>query len=177
MFRRITVEGHEGAWVDPTGHLLRLGPRLHFDRRAGDALEQSLWDAFENFLEDLGMTEGVTVCKDPYEAAEGADGLLLVTEWRQYRSPDFKRLKSLLNGNVIIDGRNQWDRKLLEGMGFNYQGIGREAAPPEIKRAARVTPRGSFSIQALARYQSSSSSHSLPASSCVENSTTIGGPS
>ena len=79
----------------------------------------------DNFLNDLGTTDGITVCEDPYEAAEGADALLLVTEWRQYRSPDFQRLKSLLRGNILIDGRNQWDRKLLEAMGFNYQGIGR----------------------------------------------------
>ncbi len=68
----------------------------------------------------------VTLCNDMYEAAEGADALLLVTEWRQYRGPDFERLKALMRDDpVIVDGRNQWDRPLLEGLGFRYAGVGR----------------------------------------------------
>ena len=81
----------------------------------------------ENFLQDLGNTASdVKLVDDPYEAAEGADALVLATEWRQYRSPDFDRLKSLMNDDpALFDGRNQWDRALLEGMGFKYAAIGR----------------------------------------------------
>lgn len=82
-------------------------------------------EGVENFLEGLGRPEGITVCEDPYEAAEGAHALLLVTEWRQYRSPDFARLKALMAELKLIDGRNQWDRAHVEGLGFTYSGIGR----------------------------------------------------
>lgn len=79
-----------------------------------------------NFLEALGEPhDGAELVDDPYTAAEGADALLLVTEWRQYRSPDFARLKSLMKTPIILDGRNQWDREQLEAMGFTYAGIGR----------------------------------------------------
>ncbi len=79
-----------------------------------------------NFMETFGEpSEGALLVEDPYKAAEGADALLLVTEWRQYRSPDFARLKALMRTPVIIDGRNQWDREELEAMGFQYAAIGR----------------------------------------------------
>jgi len=82
--------------------------------------------AAPNFLQDLGDAPGVTVVDDPYAAVAGADALVLATEWRQYRSPDFERMKELMRPDpALIDGRNQWDRKLLEGMGFRYTAIGR----------------------------------------------------
>jgi UDPglucose 6-dehydrogenase len=62
---------------------------------------------------------------DPYAAAANADALLLCTEWRQYRSPDFARLREIMAGNALFDGRNQWERKEVEAFGFVYSGIGR----------------------------------------------------
>jgi UDPglucose 6-dehydrogenase len=59
-----------------------------------------------------------------YDAAEGADALVLVTEWNEYRRPDFKRLKALMKAPVIFDGRNIYDRKVLSELGFEYSGIG-----------------------------------------------------
>ena len=59
-----------------------------------------------------------------YDAAQGADALVLVTEWNEYRRPDFKRLKELMKHPVIFDGRNIYDRKVLENLGFEYSGIG-----------------------------------------------------
>lgn len=84
-------------------------------------------EAAENFLTDLGEPQtGVTVFDDPYQAAEGADALLLCTEWREYRSPDFGRLRALMATDpVLVDGRNIWERKHLEELGFRYTGIGR----------------------------------------------------
>ncbi len=78
-----------------------------------------------NFLAELGETAGATLVEDMYEAARGAHALLLVTEWRQYRSPDFDRLKQLMAEPVLLDGRNQWDRAQLEAAGFRYAGVGR----------------------------------------------------
>jgi UDPglucose 6-dehydrogenase len=60
-----------------------------------------------------------------FDAAAGADVVVLVTEWRQYRSPDFAQLRAKMRGNTLIDGRNQWSRRQATGAGFAYLGIGR----------------------------------------------------
>ena len=62
--------------------------------------------------------------QSPYEAAEGADALLLATEWNAFKSLDFKEIKNKMHGNVILDGRNIWDQQELTEMGFVYFGIG-----------------------------------------------------
>jgi UDPglucose 6-dehydrogenase len=61
----------------------------------------------------------------PYQAAEGADALVLVTEWHELRRPDFARLKGLMNSPVLFDGRNVWDPAEVRALGFTYHGIGR----------------------------------------------------
>jgi UDPglucose 6-dehydrogenase len=66
----------------------------------------------------------VVASADAYEAARDADALVLVTEWRQYQSPDFERLRSLMRGNLLVDGRNVWSTYDLETQGFTYEGIG-----------------------------------------------------
>jgi UDPglucose 6-dehydrogenase len=60
-----------------------------------------------------------------YEAARGADALALLTEWHQFRRPNFKRLKELLSGPHLFDGRNVWDPEEVRALGFYYEGIGR----------------------------------------------------
>jgi UDPglucose 6-dehydrogenase len=60
-----------------------------------------------------------------YDILKDADGLLLVTEWISYRSPDFERIRELLRTPVLFDGRNIWDRKFVERIGLEYFGIGR----------------------------------------------------
>ncbi|MDZ4695967.1 MAG: UDP-glucose/GDP-mannose dehydrogenase family protein [Deltaproteobacteria bacterium] len=60
-----------------------------------------------------------------YDCAEGADALVLVTEWHQYRRPDFERLKRILRGAVVFDGRNVWNPSEMRALGFTYTGIGR----------------------------------------------------
>ncbi len=67
----------------------------------------------------------VVFCEKLYEATEGADSLVIVTEWKAFRSPDFNRLKSQLGENVIFDGRNIYDPAALAKLGFKYFGIGR----------------------------------------------------
>jgi len=59
-----------------------------------------------------------------YDTLVGADALLVVTEWNEFRYPDFERIKELLNEPVVFDGRNLYPRAKLEGMGFSYYGIG-----------------------------------------------------
>lgn len=61
----------------------------------------------------------------PYEAIDGADALMIVTEWKAFRAPDFARVKSLLKTAVIFDGRNLYDPAAVEEAGIAYYGIGR----------------------------------------------------
>ncbi len=68
---------------------------------------------------------GVTLAKSAYEAAQGADALAIVTEWQEFRSPDFERLKQILKAPLIFDGRNLYDPAMLERFGLTYHAIGR----------------------------------------------------
>ncbi|MCY1357766.1 UDP-glucose 6-dehydrogenase [compost metagenome] len=66
--------------------------------------------------------------ESPYACAEGADALVLVTEWKQFRQPDFLRVRSLMRMPVLFDGRNIYDSRELSALGFLYRGIGRPMA-------------------------------------------------
>ena len=68
--------------------------------------------------------DAVTYCKNMYDAADGADVFALMTEWRQFRMPSWNVVQKVMNGNVIVDGRNIYDRQELEEMGFVYTRIG-----------------------------------------------------
>lgn len=61
----------------------------------------------------------------PYGALEGADGLVIVTEWAEFRNPDFELIRRLLKGPVVFDGRNVYDERTMAQYGFTYYGIGR----------------------------------------------------
>ena len=66
----------------------------------------------------------VTYCKNMYDVADGADVFALMTEWRQFRMPSWNVIQKVMNGNIIVDGRNIYDRQELEEMGFVYTRIG-----------------------------------------------------
>jgi UDPglucose 6-dehydrogenase len=72
-----------------------------------------------------GQRDDLVLCDRPGQALEGADALAVVTEWREFRSPDFEQIRSKLNEPVIFDGRNLYDPKQLELLGFRYFAIGR----------------------------------------------------
>ena len=63
-----------------------------------------------------------------YDALAGADALVIVTDWNEYRHPDFQRIKSTLRQPVVIDGRNLYDPAKMRGLGFSYHSIGRGTA-------------------------------------------------
>jgi UDPglucose 6-dehydrogenase len=69
--------------------------------------------------------ERVHFCRRSYEAVEGADALVVATEWNEFREPDFARVKSLMRRPALFDGRNIYNPQLLREMGFHYEGIGR----------------------------------------------------
>lgn len=67
----------------------------------------------------------ITYAPDPYACLEGADALLLVTEWAEFTSPDWERVWALMKGHRLYDGRNLWDPRDMTANGFQYRGIGR----------------------------------------------------
>ncbi len=73
----------------------------------------------------LKLDRTVTLVDDNYESLKGSDGLILVTEWLEYREPDFGRMKQLMNQPVVFDGRNIFNPEKIREFGFDYFGIGR----------------------------------------------------
>jgi len=69
--------------------------------------------------------DGLELCETAYGAVDGADALVIITEWQEFRSPDFMRLKDTLADAVIFDGRNLYEPKSVEALGLKYYAIGR----------------------------------------------------
>ena len=78
-------------------------------------------EAKECYLKD---NENVEYCESKYDALTGADAMILVTEWKEFRAPDFLEIRQRLKNPVIFDGRNQYDAESLKNMGFEYYQIG-----------------------------------------------------
>ena len=81
-------------------------------------------EAMPNVKAILG--DQVTFSKNPYEAIDQADALLIVTEWPQFRTPDFERMETLLKNKVIFDGRNLYETSQMRDLGYTYYSIGRQ---------------------------------------------------
>jgi len=81
-------------------------------------------EAMENIENIYGNK--ISLYDDEYEALDGADALLIITEWPVFRQPDFDLMTSKLNKKVIFDGRNLYPTKQMQEMGFEYISIGRE---------------------------------------------------
>jgi UDPglucose 6-dehydrogenase len=114
-FKPNTDDMREAPSLTVIGELTRRGARI----RAYDPVAVS---EAQKLLAGNGSVEFVP---DMYKAVEGADGLLLVTEWKAFRAPDFERIRALLRTPVILDGRNQYNAADLKALGFDYEGIGR----------------------------------------------------
>ena len=83
-------------------------------------------EAMQTARAQLG--DRVSYAPSAYAALDGADALAIVTEWREYRNPDFTRMKDLLRRALIVDGRNLYDPNRLGGLGFTYDSLGRTLA-------------------------------------------------
>ena len=73
----------------------------------------------------LKGAENISYVKSKYQALEEADAMILLTEWKEFRSPDFEEISKLLKSPVIFDGRNQYNAFNLKEKGFEYYQIGR----------------------------------------------------
>jgi UDPglucose 6-dehydrogenase len=76
------------------------------------------------------LPSGVAFCDSPYEAAEGADAVVLVTEWNEFKYLNLERLRSALRRPVIFDGRNIWEPERMRRLGFEYHSVGRRPVTP-----------------------------------------------
>ena len=90
----------------------------------------------EGMEEAAHLLKDVTFCDGPYNAAEGADALVIVTEWDQFRALDFNRLRLLMKAPVLVDLRNVYRPEDMRGQGFEYTSIGRRG--PRSKSQAKV---------------------------------------
>ncbi|WP_462324321.1 UDP-glucose dehydrogenase family protein [Desulfoplanes sp.] len=114
-FKANTDDTREASSLEMIRELTALGMRVRaFDPVAGKKAAGA--------LEDNGLVE---IVKDEYEALKGAHGLAVVTEWNQFRNPDFERIKQSLSAPLIFDGRNLYSPSLLSGLGFAYFCVGR----------------------------------------------------
>lgn len=115
-FKPETDDIRESPAIPLVEALLADGARVRVhDPAAGAAFSRVMLDRVEYF-------------EDPYRAVESADALVLVTEWRELRRPDFEKVKSLMRTPVVFDGRNAWDPAEVRALGFTYHGVGRPAA-------------------------------------------------
>ncbi|NPV57792.1 MAG: UDP-glucose/GDP-mannose dehydrogenase family protein, partial [Anaerolineae bacterium] len=119
------VIGVLGLSFKPNTDDIREAPALeviHLLQNEGVHIQAYDPQAMNNAKEVL---KKVTLCKDAYEAAQGADALVLATEWNEFKQLDFKRIEKLMRQKIILDGRNLWDQALLRELGFIYFGVGR----------------------------------------------------
>ncbi len=84
-------------------------------------------EAMDRAREALGELPGLEYAASPLAALEGADALIVVTEWKVYRVPDFARIRALLRQPVVIDGRNLYEPALMQECGLEYHPLGRPA--------------------------------------------------
>lgn len=112
-FKPKTNDMREAPAITIISELLARGAKVQaFDPKAIDSAKEIFGDK-------------ITYAHSGYEALENADCLLLLTEWNEFRKPDFNKVKSLLKTPLIIDGRNQYSKKALREFGFEYICIGK----------------------------------------------------
>jgi len=125
-----TLKGRTfGVWglaFKPRTDDMREAPSIHLIEdllRAGCSVRVHDPEAMDVAKKIFG--EHITYHRQNYEAVDGADALCVVTEWNEFRRPDFDRIRRLLKEPVIFDGRNLWEPKTMQEIGFTYFPIGR----------------------------------------------------
>src|SRR5438034_5255014 len=92
-------------------------------------------------LERAGiLLDNITFCEDAYAVAEGADALVIVTEWNEFKSLNMPQIQSMMRRPILIDGRNIYEAEEMHRLGFTYRAIGRGTGP-----APTVLPSGDSS--------------------------------
>ncbi len=118
-FKPNTDDMREAPSISLVQHLVKSGARVQaFDPIAHETAPKA-------FAEAGIAKDPVTFSESAYKALEGADALALVTEWNEFRTPDFDEMKRLLKTPVLFDGRNLWKPDSVKARGFTYYGVGR----------------------------------------------------
>jgi UDPglucose 6-dehydrogenase len=128
-----------GLAFKPNTDDIRFAPALSIIRRLqaeGAHIQAYDPEAMEKAKKEI---PDITYCQDAYEAAKGADAVLLLTEWEEFRKIDWSRLATLVERPLIIDGRNTLSRKDVVSNGFHYIGIGGISATPQAAQAMIAT--------------------------------------
>lgn len=115
-----------GLAFKPDTDDIREAPALYMIEKllsAGATITAFDPEAMDNVKAKLG--DGISFASSMMKAIEGADALLICTEWHAFRNPNFDKLKAALKGNVIFDGRNIYSPKEMEALGIDYYSIGR----------------------------------------------------
>jgi UDPglucose 6-dehydrogenase len=116
-FKPETDDMREAPAIYVINELVKRGAKVNaYDPKA-------MVEAKEFYLKDL---ERVTYCQSKYDTLKEADAMILLTEWKEFRSPDFEEIKTQLKQPVIFDGRNQYSSLNLEERGFEYYQIGKK---------------------------------------------------
>lgn len=112
-FKPKTNDMREAPAITVINELLKHGAKINvYDPKAMD-YSKSIWG------------DRINYCQYSYEAVKNANALLLLTEWNEFRRPDFEKIKSLMTAPLIFDGRNQYNAERLKDKGFVYYQIGR----------------------------------------------------
>ena len=105
--------------------LLRAG--AHIVAHDPVAVEETKRVLELDFADAPKLLEGISYARDPMQALENADALIIVTEWKAYRSPNVTRLKAMMKAPVVFDGRNLYEPQTMREAGVTYFGIGRNS--------------------------------------------------
>ena len=113
------------AFKPNTNDMREASSRVVIDRLLAGGAEVRAYDPAAGGEALRLYGDAVTVCKQRRDSLEDADGLIIMTEWNEFRSPDFQSLRAIMKHPVIFDGRNLYDPELLDQLGFAYYSIGR----------------------------------------------------
>ena len=115
-----------GLTFKPNTDDLRESPAIEIrDRLLAEGAKVRAFDPVANDILKDQPLDGMTYSADEYDAAEGSDALVLATEWNQFRSLDFNKMKSMLAQPIVVDLRNIYGPDRMREMGFEYTGVGR----------------------------------------------------
>ncbi len=116
-FKPETDDMREAPAITVVTELTKRGAKIK-------AYDPQAYEMAKHYLADI-PSDAISYEPDMWSALNGADALILVTEWKQFRSPDFSKVKALLKAPVIYDGRNQYDPKAMKREGIELHCIGR----------------------------------------------------
>jgi UDPglucose 6-dehydrogenase len=117
-FKPKTDDVREAPGIKMIAELVARGARVR-------ATDPQARETARDSMARMGLMDRVEILDSEYEACRGADALLLATEWNEYRNPEFPRVRELLRGRHVFDGRNMVTPGAVAAAGLAYRGMGR----------------------------------------------------